>query len=79
MLVTSYGVCFDKTANFPYNIFLIYRGDIYHMRAKDVMSRDVITVGTSAGIREVYDIFKKTRYGGIHLFPVTLLILAGLI
>ena len=56
------------------------------MRAKDVMSRDVVTVGTSAGIREVYDIFKKTRYGGIHLFPVTvlmvflsLLILAGLI
>ena len=56
------------------------------MKAKDVMSRDVVTVGTSAGIREVYDIFKKTRYGGIHLFPVTvlmvflsLLILAGLI
>ncbi|MBC8473842.1 MAG: CBS domain-containing protein [Candidatus Omnitrophica bacterium] len=35
------------------------------MKAKDVMSKDVVTVSPSAGIREVYDIFKKTRYGGV--------------
>lgn len=35
------------------------------MKAKDVMSKKVVTVSPSAGIREVYDIFKKTRYGGI--------------
>ena len=35
------------------------------MRAKDIMSTDVITVFSSSGIREIYDIFKKTRYGGL--------------
>lgn len=35
------------------------------MKAKDVMSKDVVTVGASSGIREIYNIFKKTRYGGI--------------
>ena len=35
------------------------------MKAKDVMSKDVITVSVSASIREIYDIFRKTRYGGI--------------
>ena len=31
------------------------------MKAKDVMSRNVVTISPSAGIREVYDVFKKTR------------------
>ena len=35
------------------------------MKAKDVMSRDVVTVSPSARIRAIYDIFKKTRYGGV--------------
>ena len=35
------------------------------MKARDVMSKDVITVSPSAGIREVYLLFKKSRYGGI--------------
>lgn len=35
------------------------------MKAKDVMSTNVVTVRPFAGIREVYDVFKKTRYGGI--------------
>jgi len=35
------------------------------MKAKDVMSKDVVTVSPSTGIREIYLIFKKTRYGGI--------------
>ncbi|MBU1061283.1 MAG: CBS domain-containing protein [Candidatus Omnitrophica bacterium] len=35
------------------------------MKAKDVMSKDVVAISPSAGIREVYDVFKKTRYGGI--------------
>ncbi|MDP8229634.1 MAG: CBS domain-containing protein [Candidatus Gorgyraea atricola] len=35
------------------------------MNAKDVMATDIVTVSLSTGIREIYDIFKKTRYGGI--------------
>jgi len=35
------------------------------MKARDVMSKDVVTVSPSAGIRVVYDIFKKARYGGV--------------
>ena len=35
------------------------------MKARDVMSKDVVTVSPSAGIREIYSIFKKTRYGGV--------------
>lgn len=35
------------------------------MKAKDVMSRDVVTVKPSASMREIYNIFKNTRYGGI--------------
>ena len=35
------------------------------MKARDVMSKDVVTVSPSAGIRAVYGIFKKTRYGGV--------------
>jgi len=35
------------------------------MKARDVMSKDVVTVSSSAGIRDVYDIFKKARYGGV--------------
>lgn len=35
------------------------------MKAKDVMSKDVVTVSPSAGIREIFDIFRKTRYGGL--------------
>ena len=35
------------------------------MKAKDIMSRDVVTVSPSAGIREIYKIFNKTRYGGV--------------
>ena len=35
------------------------------MKAKDIMSKDVVTVSASTSMREVYDIFKKTRYGGI--------------
>jgi predicted transcriptional regulator len=35
------------------------------MKAKDIMSKDVVTVPPSAGIREIYQVFKKTRYGGI--------------
>ncbi|MFH1854413.1 MAG: CBS domain-containing protein [Candidatus Omnitrophota bacterium] len=35
------------------------------MKAKDVMAKDVVTISPSAGIREIYDIFKKTRYGGL--------------
>lgn len=37
------------------------------MKAKDVMSMDVVTISPSAGIREIYDVFKKTRYGGIPI------------
>ncbi len=35
------------------------------MKAKDIMSKDVVTVSLSLGIREIYNIFKKTRYGGV--------------
>ena len=35
------------------------------MKAKDIMSKDVVSVSSSVGIREIYEIFKKTRYGGI--------------
>ena len=35
------------------------------MKAKDIMSRDVVTVSPSLGIREIYKILKKTRYGGL--------------
>jgi CBS domain-containing protein len=35
------------------------------MKAKDVMTKEIVTVSPSSGIREIYDIFKKTRYGGI--------------
>ncbi|NQV04504.1 MAG: CBS domain-containing protein [Candidatus Omnitrophica bacterium] len=35
------------------------------MKAKDVMSKDVITISPSAGMKEIYGILKKTRYGGI--------------
>jgi len=35
------------------------------MKAKDVMSTNVISVSPSTGMREIYDVFKKTRYGGI--------------
>ncbi|MEE8317556.1 MAG: CBS domain-containing protein, partial [Candidatus Omnitrophota bacterium] len=35
------------------------------MKARDVMSKDVVTISPSMGMREIYDIFKKTRYGGI--------------
>ncbi len=35
------------------------------MKAKDVMSKDVIAISPSAGMKEIYEIFKKTRYGGI--------------
>ncbi|MFC1666786.1 HPP family protein [Candidatus Omnitrophota bacterium] len=35
------------------------------MKAKNIMSKDVVTVIPSAGIREIYDIFKKTRYGAM--------------
>lgn len=35
------------------------------MNAKNIMSKDLVTVFPSAGIREIYNIFKKTRYGGI--------------
>ncbi|MBU4148796.1 MAG: CBS domain-containing protein [Candidatus Omnitrophica bacterium] len=37
------------------------------MKAKDVMSKDVITISPSTGIRVIFELFKKTRYGG---FPV---------
>ncbi|MBU3911342.1 MAG: CBS domain-containing protein [Candidatus Omnitrophica bacterium] len=35
------------------------------MKAKDVMSKDVITISPSTGIRVIFEIFKKTRYGGL--------------
>ena len=35
------------------------------MKAKDVMSKDVVTVSPSTGMREIYLIFIMTRYGGI--------------
>lgn len=35
------------------------------MKAKDVMSKDVVSVSSSAPMREIYDVLKKTRYGGI--------------
>lgn len=35
------------------------------MKAKDIMSKDVVTVSPSLGIREIYNILKKTRYGGL--------------
>lgn len=35
------------------------------MKAKDVMSKDVLTIPPSMGIRQIYGLFKKTRYGGI--------------
>ncbi|MFH1782220.1 MAG: CBS domain-containing protein [Candidatus Omnitrophota bacterium] len=37
------------------------------MKAKEIMSKDVVTISLSMGIREIYGLFKKTRYGG---FPV---------
>ncbi|MFH1478936.1 MAG: CBS domain-containing protein [Candidatus Omnitrophota bacterium] len=37
------------------------------MKAKDIMSKDVVTVRPSLGIKDIYKIFKETRYGG---FPV---------
>lgn len=35
------------------------------MKARDVMSGNVVTLSPSAGIREIYASFRKTRYGGI--------------
>jgi len=35
------------------------------MKAKDVMAEKVVTVLSSTGIRDIYDFFKKTRYGGV--------------
>ncbi len=35
------------------------------MNAKNIMATDIVTISLSTGIREIYDIFKKTRYGGI--------------
>jgi CBS domain-containing protein len=35
------------------------------MKAKDIMSKNVVTADLSVSIRDIYDIFKKTRYGGI--------------
>jgi len=35
------------------------------MKAKDIMSKDVVVVSASTGIREIYEIFKNTRYGGV--------------
>jgi len=35
------------------------------MKAKNIMSKDVVSVSPSAGIREIYEILKKTRYGGV--------------
>ena len=35
------------------------------MKAKDVMSKDVVTISPSTGIRVIFEIFKKTRYGGL--------------
>lgn len=35
------------------------------MKAKDVMSKDVITISPSTGIRVIFELFKKTRYGGL--------------
>ncbi len=35
------------------------------MKAKNIMSKDVVSVSPSAGIREIYETFKKTRYGGV--------------
>ena len=35
------------------------------MKAKDVMSKDVVSVSASAPMREIYNVLKKTRYGGI--------------
>jgi len=35
------------------------------MKAKDIMSKDIVTVSPSIGIREIYNILKKTRYGGV--------------
>lgn len=35
------------------------------MKAKDVMSKKVITISPSTGIRVIFGIFKQTRYGGL--------------
>ena len=35
------------------------------MKAKNIMSKDVVTLSPSQGMRQIYEIFKKTRYGGI--------------
>ena len=35
------------------------------MKAKDVMSKDVVTISPSTGIRVIFELFKKTRYGGL--------------
>ncbi|MFC1508181.1 HPP family protein [Candidatus Omnitrophota bacterium] len=35
------------------------------MKAKDVMSKDVVTVSPSEGIRQIYSILKSMRYGGL--------------
>ena len=35
------------------------------MKAKNIMSKDVVSFSPSLGIREIYKIFKDTRYGGL--------------
>ncbi len=35
------------------------------MKAKNIMSKDVVSISPSLGIREIYKIFKDTRYGGL--------------
>ena len=35
------------------------------MKAKDIMSKDVVAISASLGMREIYKIFKDTRYGGV--------------
>ncbi|MFC1624266.1 HPP family protein [Candidatus Omnitrophota bacterium] len=37
------------------------------MKAKDVMSKEVVTASPSTPMREIYDIFRKTRYGGMPI------------
>ncbi len=38
------------------------------MNAKEIMTKDVVTVSAATGLREIYEIFRRTRYGGL---PVT--------
>ena len=35
------------------------------MKVKDIMTRDVVKIGPSAGIREIYNIFRKKNVGGV--------------